>query len=118
MLPAFPGLELALSSELAEVIHGGLEQWGQLIHGQEMHRALHTRLQIEIEGLFHRESGEVHQRTIIAKMRLLKGLDVTWTPFSEDQCGWVAILHEHQIEEQASHPPIAIREGMHSLKVV
>src|SRR5712691_7005577 len=118
MLSSFLCLELATSSELAEIIDRGVEQGSQLIHRQEVGRAFHTSLQIEVEGLFHGESDEVYQGGILANIRLLKGLDIAWTPFSEHQRWWIAILHEYQVEQKSPDPPIAVSKRMQHLEVM
>jgi len=64
---------------------------------QEMRRAFHADFQVEIEGLFHGQSYEVYQRSILTDMRLLQGLNITRTPFSEHERRWY-VLHEHEIE--------------------
>src|SRR5713226_2684537 len=92
--PLFPGLEIARSRELAEVIDRGVEQGCQLLHRQEVCRAFHTGLQVEVERLFHGESDQVDQRGVLANVCLLQCLNIARTPFSEHQRRWVAILYE------------------------
>lgn len=98
MLSSFLCLELTSSRELAKVIDRRAEQGGQFMQWQEMHRAFHAGFQVEIEGLFHGQSYEVYQRSILTDMRLLQGLNITRTPFSEHERRWVPVLHEHEVE--------------------
>jgi hypothetical protein len=58
VLSSLPGLELACSSELAKIIHRGVEEGSQFVHGQEVYCAFHTCFQVEIEGVFHGKSDE------------------------------------------------------------
>src|SRR6266436_7637722 len=91
MLSSCLCLELTSSRELAKVIDRRAEQGGQFMQWQEMCRAFHAGFQVEIEGLFHGQSYEVYQRSILTDMRLLQGLNITRTPFSEHESRWVPV---------------------------
>src|SRR5437588_6815631 len=85
---------------------------------QEMRRAFYAGFQVEIEGLFHGQSYEVDQWSVLTNMRLLQGLDIARAPFSKHERWWIPILHEHEVEQQPSHSPISIRERMKRLEVM
>lgn len=101
-------LEFAGSRELAEVIDGRVEQRCQLFHRQEVHGTFHASLQVQIKSLFHGEPDKVDQRGILAEIRPVQGLDIARAPFSEDKRRWIALLHEHQVEQQPPNPAVAI----------
>src|SRR5579859_6600552 len=117
-LAVFLRIDLARARQQAEVLDGRIEERSEITQWTQMPIGLDTGIQVQVKSLFYRLSNEVDQRSIVAAMPLLEGLDITRAPVSEDQCWGIALLNEHQIQEQASHPPIAILEGMQCFKIV
>ena len=116
--PPFLRGKLAGASQLPKVIDGGLEYGSQFFHREEMSRRLLTGLEITVQTQLNCLTHQIDDCLILTSLSLLKRLDRALPPIMQNECWWIAILQEHDVEQEPSHSAIAIEKGVQTLKVV